>query len=128
MLHRLVDVLILVAVLLAHEVLRTFVFVGAAILMLSVLVKVARGGKAHVLEAADGLVDVAGGELVQLLVVAEDDDGYIDLAQHGQFVRLLEQTTLAFEKGSANSVVSLAAHTRQPISEQAHTLIYSGRP
>jgi hypothetical protein len=42
------------------------------------------------LVASDGLVDVAGGELIELLVVAEDDDGNVDRAEHGELMSLLE--------------------------------------
>jgi hypothetical protein len=48
--------------------------------------------------STDHVVDVSRGELVELLVVAEDDDGNIDGAQDGQLMRFLEQTTFAFEK------------------------------
>lgn len=51
--------------------------------------------------AADGLVDVARRKLVQLLVVAEDDDGNVDGAQDGELVRLLEEPALALEEGAA---------------------------
>jgi hypothetical protein len=56
----------------------------------------------HILISADGLIDIARGELVQLLVVAEDDDGDIDGAEDGQLVRLLEQTTFTLEKSSSS--------------------------
>jgi len=62
-------------------------------------------GAAYVLVAADGLVDVARRELVELLVVAEDDDGDVDRAQHRQLVGLFEQTTLALQKGAAGASV-----------------------
>lgn len=45
---------------------------------------------AYILVPANGLVDVARGKLVQLLVVAEDDDGNVDGAEHGELMRLLE--------------------------------------
>lgn len=82
--HYLVAILVLIVhVLLAHEVLGSLVLVGAAIVLI----------------AANGLVDVARRELVQLLVMAEDDDGDIDGAQHGELVGLLEETALALEEG-----------------------------
>jgi hypothetical protein len=42
---------------------------------------------------------VARGELMQLLVVAKDDNSHIDRAEHGQFIGLLEQTSLPLQKG-----------------------------
>ena len=66
---------------------------------------VGRGaGGTYVLEAADGLVDVVRREFVQLLVVAEDDDGDLDLAQDGQLVGLFEQAAFALEKGAVGAV------------------------
>ena len=56
---------------------------------------------AYILVPSDGLVDVARRELVQLLVVAEDDDGHVDGAEHGELVSLLEQAALALQEGSA---------------------------
>ena len=50
--------------------------------------------------AANRLVDVARGELVQLLVVAKDDDGDVDGAEHRKLMRLLEQAAFALEKGA----------------------------
>jgi hypothetical protein len=52
-------VVVIVAIFLAHKVLWALVLVCAAI----------------VLVPANGLVDVAGREFIELLVVAEDDDG-----------------------------------------------------
>ena len=49
--------------------------------------------------ATNGLVYITGGELVEFLVVAEDDDGDVDGAQHGELMRLLEQAALALEEG-----------------------------
>jgi hypothetical protein len=54
----------------------------------------------HILVSADGFVDVSRGELVQLLIVTEDDDGDIDGAEDRQLMCLLEQTTFTFEKSS----------------------------
>lgn len=51
--------------------------------------------------ASDGLVDVARGELVELLVVAKDDDGNVDRAEHGELMSLLEQAALALQEGAA---------------------------
>jgi hypothetical protein len=55
-------VVVIVAIFLAHKVLWALVLVCAAILR-------------DVLVPANGLVDVAGREFIELLVVAEDDDG-----------------------------------------------------
>lgn len=78
-----VTLLVLIALGLAHEVFRALVFVRATIILVS----------------PDRLVDVTGGELVQLLVVAKDDDGDIDGAEDGQLVGLFEKTALALEEG-----------------------------
>lgn len=50
---------------------------------------------------ANRLVDVAGREFVELLVVAEDDDGHVDGAEHRELVRLLEEAAFALEEGAA---------------------------
>jgi hypothetical protein len=76
-------IVVVVAVLLAHKVLWTLVLVCAAI----------------VLVPANGLVDVAGREFVELLVVAEDDDGHVDGAEHRELMRLLEEAAFALEEG-----------------------------
>lgn len=47
----------------------------------------------------DKVAHVCRGVLVELLVVAEHKDGYIDGAEHRKLVRLLEQAALALEKG-----------------------------
>jgi hypothetical protein len=52
------------------------------------------------LVAANRLVDVAGREFVELLVVAEDDDGDVDGAEHRELMRLLEETAFALEEGA----------------------------
>lgn len=49
---------------------------------------------------ANGLVDVARREFIELLVVAEDDDGDVYRAKHRELVRLLEETAFALEEGS----------------------------
>lgn len=36
--------------------------------------------------------------LVQLLILTKDEDCYIDGAEHGKLVRLLEQTTFSLEE------------------------------
>lgn len=53
----------------------------------------------HILKPCYRLVYVAGRVFVQLLIVAEDDDGDVDGAQHGELMRLLEQAALALEEG-----------------------------
>ena len=58
---------------------------------------------ADVLEFADGLADIVGGEFVELLIMAEDDDGDFDLTEDGQLVGLLEQAAFALEESSAGS-------------------------
>jgi hypothetical protein len=100
-------VLVIVAVLLAHKVLGALVLVCAAILRdLSVscsfsatLCPRIRG--AYILVPANGLVDVARRKLVQLLVVAEDDDGDVNRAEHGELMRLLEQAAFALQESAA---------------------------
>jgi hypothetical protein len=62
----------------------------------------------HILKSRDGLVDVSRRVLVQLLVVAEDDDSDVDGAEHGKLVRLLEQPTFAFEEGDGPGRQELA--------------------
>lgn len=60
----------------------------------------------YVLISANGLVDVAGRKLVQLLVVAENDHGDINRAKDRQLVSLLEEASFAFEKGAGWLFVS----------------------
>ena len=48
--------------------------------------------------ARDEVAHVRRGVLIELLVVAEDEDGHINRAQHGEFVRLLEQATLPLQE------------------------------
>ena len=50
--------------------------------------------------SSDHIINVPRGKFVQLLVVAENDDGHVDGAEDGQLMRFLEQTTFAFEKGA----------------------------
>jgi len=57
---------------------------------------------AYVLKTSNGVVDIARGELVQLLVVSKYDNGDIDLAEDSQLKCLLEQTTLALEESSTD--------------------------
>jgi hypothetical protein len=48
-----------------------------------------------------GLLNVSGGKLVQLLVMTEDDDCDIYRTQHRQLVRFLEEAALSLEESSA---------------------------
>ena len=59
----------------------------------------------HILKSCDRLVDVSRRVLVQLLVVAEDDDGDIDGAQDGELMRLLEEAAFALEEGDGSVAV-----------------------
>ena len=104
-----VFVVFIVAVLLAHEVLRALVFVSSAILRdlsaqnsFSAALSIRDRWGAYILIAANGLVDVARGKLVQLLVVAEDDDCDVDGAEDRELVRLLEQAAFALQEGAAH--------------------------
>lgn len=54
---------------------------------------------AIILEATDGLVDVAGRKLIELLVVAKDDDSDVDGAEDAQLVCLLEQAAFTLQEG-----------------------------
>lgn len=53
------------------------------------------------MEATDGLVDVAGRKLIELLVVAKDDDSDVDGAEDAQLVCLLEQAAFTLQEGAA---------------------------
>jgi len=53
------------------------------------------------LEAGDSLVDVARRELVELLVIAKDDDCDIDGTENTELVCLLEQAAFALQEGAA---------------------------
>lgn len=75
-------VVIIVATALIRKVLRPFMLVGAAV----------------VLEAADNLIDVGGRVLVQLLIMAEDDDSNVDGTEDGELMGLLEQAAFALEE------------------------------
>jgi hypothetical protein len=55
-------------------------------------------GGLYILIAADGLIDIARGELVQLLVVAENDDSDVDRTKNRELMSLLEQTAFALQK------------------------------
>jgi hypothetical protein len=86
-----VFIVVVVAVLLAHEVLGALVFVCTAIILI----------------AANCLVDVARGELVQLLVVAKNDDSHINRAEDRELVGLFEEAALALEEGNGAVAVVL---------------------
>lgn len=58
----------------------------------------------NALMSSDELVDIAGRVFVELLILTKNDDCYIDLAKHGQFMRFLEQTALALNEGAAKSI------------------------
>lgn len=74
--------------------------------------------QAYIIVAANGLLDVARGELVELLVVAEDDDGHVDGAEHRELMRLLEKTALALEEGAGQVSAGIA---RGCDAEKAYT-------
>lgn len=78
-----ISLLIVITAPFACEISWTFVFVCAAI----------------VLETCDSLMNVAGRELVKLLVVAKDNDGDIDGAEYTQLVSLLEQAAFSLQEG-----------------------------
>ena len=78
-------IVVVVAVFFAHKVLGALVLVCAAILRdlsvswhFSAALYSGVNGVTYILVPANGLVNVARGELVQFLVVAEDDDSHID--------------------------------------------------
>lgn len=52
-------------------------------------------GKTNVLVSCNQVSHIARGVLVEFLVAAEDKYGDIDGAEHGQLVRLLEQTAFS---------------------------------
>src|SRR4051794_7376487 len=60
----------------------------------------------YVLVPCDEIAHVRRRVLVELLIIAKDEDGNIDGAEDGQLMRLLEQATLSFEKGSKKYRVS----------------------
>ena len=52
----------------------------------------------HVLISSYCVLYVAGRILIQLFVVAKNDDGHVDGAEDGEFVGLLEKSTFALEE------------------------------
>jgi hypothetical protein len=112
-----VVLVIIVAVLFAHKILGAFVFVCIAILRgVLAMYEFVKGMSAatYVLVAANSRIDVAGRELVELIVVAKNDDGDIYGAQNGELVSFLEKTTLALEEGagSGSAVVAMRGGRR----------------
>jgi len=57
-------------------------------------------GETYVLIASNCFVDITRGKLVQLFVVPEDDNRYIDRTEDGKLMRLLEEAAFAFEECS----------------------------
>lgn len=49
-------------------------------------------------------MDVAGRELVKLLVIAKDDDRDVDRAEYTQLVSLLKQAAFSLQEGAATTV------------------------
>ena len=102
---------IIIAVLFAHEVLGTFVFVCVTILgVVSAMCELARGllAATYVLVTAYSGIDVAGRELIELVVVTKDDDGDVYRAQDRELVSFLEKTALALEKGARGGSAAVA--------------------
>lgn len=58
--------------------------------------------KTHVLISGNEVSHVCGRILVELLVITKDEDGDINRAQHGELMRLLEQTAFSLQKGAVN--------------------------
>lgn len=54
----------------------------------------------HILKSANGLVDIARREIIELFIMAENDDGNIHGTEDGELMRFLEQTSFALQKGS----------------------------
>lgn len=48
--------------------------------------------------AGNEIMHIGRGVLVELLVVAKDENGDIDRAKHGELMSLLEETTFALQK------------------------------
>lgn len=64
-------------------------------------------GTAMVLVSGDEISHVRRRVLVELLVVAKDEDGDVDGAEDGQLVGLLEQTALSLQEGDRTISVIL---------------------
>lgn len=54
--------------------------------------------RAPVLIFAQNLANIRRRKLIQLLIMTENNHGYVDGAQHGQFMSLLEKAPLSFQK------------------------------
>jgi hypothetical protein len=94
-------VLLVIVATLSPEVCRSLVFVWIAILgPLAGSPRAERGGM-YIGISRQRFANVSGRKLVQLLVVAEDDDGNIDRTQDRQLMRLLEEAAFSLEKSSA---------------------------
>jgi len=80
--HVLVLIIIVISAAFASEVCRALVLVWLSILgNISHVRAIITLKFPHILISADGLIDISRGELVQLLVVAENNDGDIDGAE-----------------------------------------------
>lgn len=76
-------IFIVIDILLPHEVFGAFVLVRTTIVLVSPY----------------RLMYVSRRKFVQLLIVAKDDDGNIDGAEHRELMGLFEESTFALEKG-----------------------------
>jgi hypothetical protein len=97
-----VVVVIVVAVLLVLEVIGALEFVRATVLAQLATAAWREGvtyRRSGVLVALQEVGEVGGGVFVELVVLAEDDDGDVDGGEDGELVGLLEETALALEKG-----------------------------
>lgn len=74
----------------------------------------------YVLKPPDDLVDVRGRILVELLIVAKDNNSDVDGTQDGQLVRLLEQAAFALEEGDA--AVAVVSNCRSTMVSQGPSL------
>lgn len=70
------------------------------------------GPRTYKFESRDGVIDIARGELIQLLVVPKNNDGDVDRTEHGKLMRLFEQTAFALEKSPVKSTVNKAIESR----------------
>lgn len=84
-------IVLAVFLLLALEVLGSLVLVNGAGLVIAI----------------QYIANVAGAELVQFLVLVDDDDCDLDVAQDAQLVGFLEESTFAFQKGDRAIAVIL---------------------
>jgi len=121
----LIFVLVLVLVsTLSSEVCRSLVLVWIAILgPLAASPRAEGGGGVYIGISRQRFANVSRRKLVQLLVVAEDDDCNIDGTQDRQLMRLLEEAAFSLKKSSA--VVSTGERDGCGLRR---TLIDCGRP